>query len=171
MKGDAAVHHQQLPMVAHVEKRHAPGQPGVQEARRRHAAAAHAIEMAGNENSRCRPCPAARAPRRRAGRPRSRRRRIRCPPHRRGKYRTAMAIELRAPAMAASICGIGGIAALQHRHTRLPAVSGLPVIRAPTSSKKRDICSGAVGRARRLTGRWPGLAPAGSFSRRGASPG
>ena len=37
-EGQLAIHHQYLAVVAHVEKRHAPGQPGVQETGRRDAA-------------------------------------------------------------------------------------------------------------------------------------
>jgi hypothetical protein len=47
-KGDAPVHHQHLAMVAHVDERHAPGQPSVQEAFAVHATRAHAVQD-GNE--------------------------------------------------------------------------------------------------------------------------
>ena len=47
MKADGAIHHQQLPVVAHVEERHAPGQPGVQETGGGDPAVAQAIKDFG----------------------------------------------------------------------------------------------------------------------------
>ena len=51
-EGQGAVHHQQLAMIAHIEERHAPGQPGVQEAGGGDAAGPKATEGARDGYSR-----------------------------------------------------------------------------------------------------------------------